>query len=76
MTRQQKLAIIFLGLVCLLFVMLLGVFAFAPSLYHLPLFGRSMTLGIPLAFVFMSTVFILMIYYVLDGDGNKQANDD
>lgn len=71
MTRHQKLALIFLALVCLLDMLLLGVFAFAPSLYHLPLFGHSITLGIPLALVFMCTVFILMIYYVLSQAGKN-----
>lgn len=65
MTRQQKLARVFLFIVCFLFALLLVTFSFAPGLYHVALFGHSITLGIPIAFAFMSSIFVLMTYYVL-----------
>ena len=66
MGGQQKLALIFLLIVGILFASFLLAFAFFPALYHTPLFGSHLTLGIPLAFFFMTTIFALMIYFVLN----------
>ncbi len=62
--EKQKLALALLLFVCVLFAAFLVTFAFFPSLYHVPLFDTRVTLGIPLAFLFVTTVFALMVFYV------------
>ena len=62
--KQRRMARAFLVLVCVMYVLLLCVFSFFPEFLQLPLFGLSLTLGIPLAFSFCVIIFMLMIYYV------------
>jgi len=65
MSGSRRQARWFLSLVCAMFTVMLLLFGFLPDLLQRPLMGHSLTLGIPLAFIFIVTVFGLMIYYVV-----------
>jgi len=62
---QRRLARRFLVLICAMYAGLLAIFAFFPSVLHIPVLGRSITLGLVVAFVFMLTIFIIMVIYVV-----------
>ena len=63
--KQRRMAQIFLVLVCAVYVFLLCVLSFIPEILQVAIFGTSMTLAIPVAFLTGLFVFIVMLYYVL-----------
>ena len=64
-SAQRLLARRLLVLVCLMYAGLLAVLAFFPSVLHKLVFGHSITLGIPVAFIFMVSIFIIMTIYAV-----------
>ena len=62
---QRKLARRLLLLVCLMYVGLLIVLSFFPAVLHTLVFGKSITLGLPVAFIFMLSIVIIMTIYAV-----------
>lgn len=61
---KRRLARVFLVCVCFLYVMLLSMIAFYPAVLHKPVPGLSLPMAIPAAFLFLLTVFVIMVYFV------------
>ena len=62
---QRKLARRLLLLVCLMYVGLLIVLSFFPAVLHILVFGQSITLGLPVAFIFMLSIVIIMTIFAV-----------